>query len=198
MRNTEKWYPNLTVLLGTDYRPLIDVEKPRVWKHVVKPKIRKYTFEGQNLVSMMWSTLDGNETSASPAHQHNFVEAETEIAGIVKNMTESCNLPGLASDYHQVLQQAHESLFKQRKTNPEVYKLIEDICLLDIMLVERFTTEIFDDRDFYWVVAFKRLSDLYQKEGRFSEALSIMQRAIPFGLASEEDVSTLQEVINGL
>ena len=198
MRKNEKLYPNLKSLLGKDYSPLVTVNQIKFWKQSVKPEVKKYNHDGQEIVSVMWSTSEGNQTSASPAHRHGFRQVNTDVEKIIQNMTEACALTGCASDYHFILQNAHEALHKQRKSNPEVYKYIKEICLFDVMLIDRFSDEVFHGGKPYGIIAFKRLPDLYQQEGQIKEAILVLQIAAKFGQAKQEDIEILQELVTDL
>lgn len=203
MRNTDKWYPNLTSLIGSHYIPFVNVDTSSLRRKPLKPEITKYDLDNNTRISLMWPGLDGGETSASPAHQHGSRQIDPNPQIVIKVMTEALELPGFANDYHIVLGEAHECLYKQRKSHPEVYELIERICLLDIVLVEQFSEEIFesyvsDQEKFYWIPAFKRLSTMYQREGRFTEALMISKRASAFNLSTDEELTILQALVNEL
>lgn len=160
MRGHDKWHKNFESLLPT-YVPLVKVQRPKFWNRAIKPKITRYEFDGETHISMSWPSPDSLSTSASPAHQHGFGQSEADPKTILRIMTEALDLPGVASDYHFIIQQAHEKLYKNRKSYPQVYPLVEKLCLLDIALVEVCPEEVFGYGKPFRVIAFHRLSQLY-------------------------------------
>ena len=194
MRSDVKWYQNLKEALGRDYTPLVGVPRPSNWPPNIRPKVKNYGLSEEHY--LYWPSVgDGGGGSASPAHQHGFHLPDDEPEVIVRTATEALALPGVASDYHFIIQNAHTGLRKHRKADPNLYDAIETLCLLDIKLVERYAKEVFGEHGPLAVSAFYTLSQMYKKEGRLTDALEVLKQGERFGQASEKRIRELEEVV---
>ena len=180
MIDRTKWYSSFTAIPDIQYEAFVPVVLRKLWGVGTRPKIERYSYDGQQRDSVTWETADGSYTSASPAKQHSFILSEPTPTEILSHLCEVLALPGTASDYHFALQGAHESLWRHRRAEPTLYNDIERICLLDISLVILTGHEMFGDLPFA-VSAFSRLAGIYELEGRLSAALTIYEQAAAGG-----------------
>lgn len=195
MRSTIKWYRDLKEALGPDYTPLVDVPRPSDWPLNIRPKIESYGLtEERHYLS--WPSIDHDGSgSASPAHQHGFHLPDADPEAIIRRVTETLALPGIASDYHFTIQNGHTGLRKYRKADPDLYDTIETLCLLDIKLIERYPSEVFGESEPFSVSAFHVLSQMYKVEGRLSDALDILRRGAPFRQGNEKRIEALEMLV---
>lgn len=179
MRETTSWYSRLADIPDLAYIPLTQVNRTRLWGVDAKPEVRRLSL-GNSHVYFTWPTPDGNSTSASPAHQHGFSIPDGTPEEVLKRVSETLELPGQASDYHFSIQHAIEQLWRQRKANPALYDQIENLCLLDIDLLEKRTEEIYGG-SVISVRAFNTLAGMYENEGRLQDALTVLERGKALG-----------------
>ncbi|MEU6964984.1 hypothetical protein [Streptomyces chrestomyceticus] len=146
----------------------------------------------------MWPTPEGH-TSATPASQHVPYDAHGEE--LVAGVWEALELPGSARDYHFVLQDAVDRLWRARHTYPAALERLEAFALLDLALMEAAPQAVsFDDTDpvaYVRVSSVPRLINLLEREGAFAEALAVAQRLTRFE-QGEDAVARLSEKAGAL
>lgn len=180
MRDRTRWYAKFAAIPGVRYKPFTPANLEKLQGIGVRPKVERYNFDGKQHDSVMWRTMDGGFTSASPAKQHTLMLSDPTPAEILTHLSEVLELPGTTSDYHFALQGAHESLWRHRKVEPSLLNEIETICRLDILLVALAGHEMYGDSPFA-VLAFNRLAGMYEVEGQLNEALAVYEQAEAYG-----------------
>lgn len=176
-----KWYSRLADVPGVDYPGWSGVDRSGVPLRGAKPRVRSYTVDGREQQSLEWS----GSTSQSPASQHfNGDLSNVATPALLRNLAEALELPGEAQDYHFIIQNAGEELWRRRRAEPEVLEEIERVFWLDIRLIgacpDAVSDEYNEDRRFYEVRAFRSLVLLYRAEGAILEALDVARRAVRF------------------
>ncbi|MFE4758759.1 hypothetical protein ACFRIB_52970 [Streptomyces mirabilis] len=121
---------------------------------------------------------------------------------LVTRVWEALELPGEAMNYHFVLQGAVDRLWTGRRSYPEGLELLEVFALLDLELMEAAPQAVSFDTgpspaSFVQVTSVPRLIALLEREGAFTEALSVARRLARFE-QGEDAVARLSEKIGGL
>ena len=178
------WFRRLGDIPGIRFAPSQSFDRTKLRGYNIVPKVHVYEFEGKRRQSLAWPIKNG-EASASPAQQHAIVElGNLPSAKLLRNMYECIELPGRPSDYHFLIQSRAEELWKRRREEPSVLEEVEKLCWLDIRLIETrpdiIRDEYTEEPNFYRVVAFATLIDLYEREGFLREALGVSDRAAAF------------------
>jgi hypothetical protein len=180
MRNKAgTWYKRLADIPKVGYAGDQDRRK-RLPNANVAPRVERFDFGDGPQIALSWTTRDGT-SSASPVHELAFGshgnESPEELRERVLNALE---LPGAPSDYHFLIQGAHEQLWGRRHERPDQYPMIEWLCELDLRLLEAHpeTLWIGDEADSgqIRIVGFDRLVSLYATEGFEAEMTDIAAR----------------------
>ena len=105
---------------------------------------------------------------------------------LVRWVWEGLELPGLAPDYHHLMQSAALQLWKLRRSDPHGLDSVEAFSYLDLSLIEAVPAAVsVDDADtargFVWLAAVDLLITMLQREGSLREALAVSRRAQQFG-----------------
>lgn len=180
MRNKEAvWYKRLADIPRARYSGEPERRK-RLANANVTPSVQRFDFDGRQHVSLMWKTRDG-ESSASPVHEQAFRDHGNETPEATRErVLDTLELPGTPSDYHFLLQGAHDRLWDQRRERPDQYPMIEWLCELDLRLLEAHpeTLWIGDDAEsgLIRIVGFDRLLSLYATEGFETEMIHVAAR----------------------
>lgn len=173
------WYRRLAELPNIGYPG--DLELRRSLKGAdVTPRIQRFDFDGRKHESLSWPTRDGS-SGASPVHELAHGDFGRETPAQTRNRVLSgLELPGTPSDYHFLLQGAHERLWGMRREHPDQYPLIEWLCQLNLRLleIEPATLWVGDDAGsgFLRALAFDRLLGLYATEGFEVEMMDTARR----------------------
>jgi hypothetical protein len=179
-----EWFRRFGDIPGVDYTGDVRIDRSNLAGHDDVPTIVSYEFEGKRRKSLSWP-IDGGSGSASPAHLHRSIDKrETSTSELLLNTMEGLELPGIASDYHFIVQGCAERLWARRREELQVFEIVERLCWLDIRLIEArsdvFSLEPGIEPVFFRVIAFQRLIDLYEREGFLKEALDVAVRAVAF------------------
>lgn len=148
----------------------------------------------------MWKYGDMT-TSASPAKEWKTVprSGESEATTVFRQIYETLELPGMLSDYHFALQNAHGELDNYTTEESWVLPEIERLCWLNIHLVEKYPETISYENDdgvnYARMTAFGRLISLYEDEGYLRDALDVAKIAVKFD-SRDDVVERLKERIN--
>lgn len=182
-----QWHRRLGDLLGSIYRPLMDVEQSRLPGTDFKPHRVDYLGEGYEEDSYWrWPSLDGSgETSASPASSWSsgIDPTKGETRAMLQRATEAFELPGTVSDYHFILLNVYQRLWRDRRSEVGLAGLVEMFCRLDVELVCNQPESIRldrGDRTYLHVPAFQYLVTLYLDEGYLRDALEVAATAERF------------------
>lgn len=186
--NMEKWYPRLAEVPKLGYEGSPGVDRTRLPGFDLKPRVQRYEWDGKIRESLSWPMKDGS-TSAAPATQLEStpLPGETPARTALRHCREALELPGTLSNYHFIIQGAHEAMWKYRRREPWVVEEAERLCWLDLRLIqahpEAITYEGFskgEGPDYPRVLAFYRLISLYEAEGYLREALDVAKLAVRF------------------
>lgn len=193
-RDTE-WYPRMGDIPGLDFASP-DVDRSKLPGHDSRPETHVFEFDGERRESLWWRTGDG-DTSGSPAQAHAHVEEPGRPAAeILRLLYEALELPGQPADYHFAIQSAAGLLWNRRRSEPGVLPKMEELCWLDIQLVEACPQAVSyegnDGLTYYAITAFHSLISLYEREGFIEEALKVVERAKPFGRQVEGEQERLE------
>lgn len=181
-----RWYRRLADVPGVGYAGNSSIDRGRLPGVNARPEVRTYEFGGKRHTSLSWPTADGS-TSASPAQSWTSPprRGEQESDTALRHLHEALELPGVLSDYHFAIQQCCEMLWQHRLQTPHVLPALEELCMLDIRLIETYPEIIrFENRDhtvqYALVRAYGYLIRLYEREGYLHEALDLAQREARF------------------
>lgn len=195
-RDTE-WYRRMGDIRGLESYSSPGVDRSKLRGHDKTPEVHVFEFEGERRETLWWPTEDGG-TSGSPANEHLRDQDEERTASdVMKRLAEALELPGQPADYHFAIQSAASVLHDRRRAEPGVLLNVEQLCWLDIQLVEAcpraVSYESADGETYYSITAFYTLISMYKREGFIREALAVVERAKPFGRqvpGEREDLET--------
>jgi hypothetical protein len=174
----KKWFRRLAEVPGVGYEGSPGVDRTKLPGHDTVPKIDRYDYDVERREYMMWPMKDGS-TSASPAKNWETKprRGETEAQTALRQLRETLELPGTLSDYHFAIQHCHDELRVDAREEPWVLEEVEQLCWLDIRLIEKYpetiTNEYGGDRTYFGVSAFHRLIEMYEREGFLRGALEV-------------------------
>jgi hypothetical protein len=199
------WYRRLADVPSVGYVPPPDVDRRRVPKHDLEPRIDSYDFDGERHRSLWWKKGD-SQTGQSPAAERAQGEGgdprEVSTPDLLRRLQEALELPGRPSDYHFAIMRACEDLWLRRREEPDVLPELERLCLLDIALLEAVPDIIrkVGNREVLPPLsapAFSKLIYLYERNGLLEDALAIARRGAALG-QSGGDVERLSQRIASL
>lgn len=186
-----QWFRRLAEVPGIEYECRANIDRSLLPEYDAIPEIGTYKsfLNGKiddylhnyinNRINISWKTTE-DSTSASPALRWQRLEPqlrldETIPQAVLRRLIETLELPGILSDYHYALQSCHELLWQHRRKELWIIAEIERLCLLDIQLVE-VQNSISVEREIDFSFGWKRLIQLYEREGNIHEAFAIAQR----------------------
>ena len=192
MTDTRTWAPTLADLEGVEYDPPRGIRTPQLQPKHSKPRVSRHTFDGRERVSLMWDTLSGS-TSASPAARHfSNHQGETPATdALLRELHTGLALPGTPSDYHFAIQHVIDALWKRRKEDVMSIRAVEELCLLDIGIIEAYPDAFQSGGRFYTMTSMSLLVRLYEHAGDLDAALATARRVDPF-LNGTGDVDRLE------
>jgi hypothetical protein len=206
VRNDIVWYPRLAAIPGFEDEGDTGIARSNLEGHDAVPRVNSYQIlDRDRQESLIWPTPTGS-TSASPARQHAFPALHDSAAPaqtILRQFTEAIELPGIASDYHFIIQSGIEALSRpqHRKSDPALVATVERWCWINVRLIEThpdiISFENNGDTRFARALAFGHLIDLYEREGFLHEALAIAERASRCG-QGDAAIERLRERIKQL
>lgn len=173
------WYRRLADIPDIGYPGDIEIHRSLKAANVT-PRIERYDFDGRQQEFLSWGTPDGT-SSGSPVHGMAFGSFDGETpAKTRKRVLSGLELPGTPSDYHFLIQSAHEHLWGIRREHPDQYPMIEWLCQLNLRLLEVEPATLWAGDDagsgFLRALAFDRLLSLYATEGFETEMLETARR----------------------
>jgi hypothetical protein len=181
-----EWFRRLADIPGVGYAGSPGVDRARLAGRDEVPRIIAYDFDGHRRRSLQWS-LQGGSTTASPAQRHGLQAPREDqtLEAVLRRMHEAIEVPGQASDYHFAIQGCLQSLWQRRAEAPAMLDQFEQLCWLDIRLIEARPAIIQFERDgkveFARVLGVEYLARLYERNGYLAEALEVAQRLRSLG-----------------
>lgn len=184
----EKWYPRLAEVPALRYEGSPNIDRTRLPGFDLRPRIERYEWDGKRHESLSWPAENGS-TSAAPATQLEAspLPGETAAQTALRHCNEALELPGTLSNYHFIIQNAHEAIWKDRRREPWVVEETERLCWLDLRLIQAYPEAItFDELSgseetiFPAILGLYRLIRLYEKEGYLHKALEVAKLAVRF------------------
>jgi len=105
------------------------------------PEVQTFRFDGELEETLSWPAGDGSRGgSASPVHYRAFSTypdtRNVPAASLLRNVSEGLERPGEPSDYHFLIQQSANELWRRRRKEPELVGEVERLCWLDIGLIQ--------------------------------------------------------------
>lgn len=195
---------------GLDYEPPVTIDRSSLPRWDARPDVGRYEFDGRVVAYLSWEYEEEGErvsSSSSPAHELSSRRDERDLAPgtILNRLWEALEVPGTPSDYHFLIQGAAGALWSQRCGNPAVLASFEQLCWLDIHLLQAASdavrNETFDEHpegpEFYRAPAFSQLIALYSREGFLDRALEVAELAERFG-QDERALTELREKVAAL
>jgi hypothetical protein len=172
------WFRCFAEVPGVDY-PGDAQRRSRLPEQNATPEVSTFDFRGERTVSLSWPSPEG-PTSASPVHRLAFGDfgKETSEAARERVLT-ALELPGEVLDYHFAIQGVAETLYKRRRSEPEVLPFIEWLAWFDARLAAAHEPlfRVAPDRDEHInTFAFGFLIDLHTTEGYLHEAVALAER----------------------
>lgn len=204
VRDDIEWFRRLADVPGVDYGGRPEIDRNRLPGHDATPEVHAFEMDGVVHRSLSWRGLDRGtfSTSSAPARQWRDRSTDRKLPEMVQLLYESLELPGQLSDYHFNLLGTYDVLWNHRSEEPWIPAAIEELCLLDMALVEARMDAVEADSehakgDYYVIPGFHHLVRLYEQEGYLQEALAIAHRAAKFGQLAA-DVERLTARIQNL
>jgi hypothetical protein len=196
------WYPRMGDIPGLDYNPPSGVDPTTIpgWDAVpMKETISE--FRGREIVGLMWGDRR-SATSASPANQFASSNFDTERSPqyAVAELWKGLELPGTPPDYHRLIGGVAGWLNAIRWKQPNVSAQLEQLCWLDVKLIQAAPGAIINEYadegvlDYYSVGSFYYLIEIYLDEGYVQDARAVGELAATF----KQDLTNLQERLAAL
>lgn len=173
------WYRRLADIPGIGYAGDATLAA-RLPERLATPKVQRF----EDLSSSLWWTTRGGSGSSSPAREFSHTERGPETTQELRGrVLTALELPGEPMDYHFILQDAGEHLWKRRVEQPQDLALAEWFWWLDVRLMEAHAEmmRISPDKDeFLTAYAFERIVGFYLREGHIEDALAASERFARF------------------
>jgi hypothetical protein len=118
---------------------------------------------------------------------------------LLERLHQALALPGGVTDYHFAILTACSTIWMGRSEHPEMLDHLEELCLLDISLVERRPESLRapNGGQMFRIPTFDYLGRLYEREGPYEKALEIAKRGAALD-QGEADVKRLEELVSNL
>jgi hypothetical protein len=203
--NMNKWYPRLADVPKLGYEGSPGVDRTRLPGFDLKPRLERYEWDGKIRESLSWPMKNGS-TSAAPATQlqSSPLPGETPARTALRHCHEALELPGTLSNYHFIIQGAHEVIWKHRRRELWVIEETERLCWLDLRLIQAHPEAVTfheyskgEGTNYPHVLAFHRLISLYETEGYLREAQEVAELAVRFNQLPRE-LERLKEKVEAL
>lgn len=173
------WYKRLAAIPGIGYPGDENLRKALPNANAT-PRVERFDFGDRMHEALVWKTRDGT-SSASPVHEFAHGSHGDESPEETRDrVLQGLELPGTPSDYHFLIQSAHEQLWGQRRERPDQYPMIEWLCQLNLRLLEVHPETLWIGEDaasgLLRALAFDRLVSLYATEGFETEMIETATR----------------------
>ncbi|WP_169944434.1 hypothetical protein [Microbispora sp. H11081] len=174
----KRWYARMADVQGIGFAGSPGVNRDHLPGTRIRPR--------EEYGSLLWPTASGT-TSASPAHNRAFGDMRTpDTDTLIRWVWEGLELPGSASDYHFLLQNAVEQFWSRRRTAPAGLHFVEVFAHLDLLLIEAVPqTVLINEKKpslgFVRISSIATWINLLHAEGALRDALSVSKRIQRFG-----------------
>jgi hypothetical protein len=169
-----EWFRRFGDIPGIGYAAPEQIDRSSLAGCDAIPEVHTFQFDGQE-ETLIWPLCDGGSSSASPAHFRAFSSfpdtraAELPATVLIRNVHEGLELPGEPADYHLLVQNTADALWRRRRNEPDLLGEVERLCWLDIGLVKvrgDAASDVIDgQRRFYSITGFWLLIQLYEDRG---------------------------------
>jgi hypothetical protein len=185
-----EWFRHFGEIPGVAYTPPEQIDRFSLAGRDDVPEVHTFLFDGKLEETPSWPTGDGSRGgSASPAHYRAFSTfpdpRNVPATAVLRNLYEGLELPGEPPDYHFLIQNAADELWRRRRNEPDLLGEVERLCWLDIGLVQArpdAASNVIDgQRRFYMITGFWLLIPLYEERGDLSDALKVAEIASGHG-----------------
>jgi hypothetical protein len=196
------WFTRLADISQVGYSGQTSVDRRSIPGHDIRPEIRTSDFDPTLGQWLMWPTAGGS-TSASPASGWFTADDRQHVSAsiILRRIRETLELPGTAADYHFALLAACQILWRRFRHDADTLLALEELCLLDIALVEARQDIVndgtADNPQWLSIPAFDVLTRLYEGEGYIQDALAIARLGAKLG-QDDDQVQRLEESVAAL
>lgn len=192
------WFRRFGDIPGVEFEGSPGVDRSQLPGHNATPELHVFELEGRRRESLWWPVVGGGG-SASPVHSRAFGDSrDVPTSKLLQNVYEGLELPGEPSDYHFLIQGCANELWGRRRQEPQVLEKVEELCWLDIRLIEArpetVSDEFSNEPRTYRVLTFAILINMYQREGFLYEALDVAERAARFGQGDEAQHRLLERI----
>jgi len=180
-----KWFRSFSEVPGVGYHGNPHLYRPQLPKHATLPKPGSYEIAGVKRDYLNWPELFGTGfTSASPVKQWTTQPraGESPAQTRLRQLYETLEIPGELLDYHFAIQGCCSELWRLRLEEPWVLAEIEQLCWLDIRLIQTHPdiVQVKNEREFLLIMTMQQLITLYEQEGYLYEALQVAEIAAQF------------------
>jgi hypothetical protein len=184
----QMWFRCFSEVSGVGYKSHPSIDGSQLSRYITVPEISSYERANERREYLLWPMITGSgSTSASPAKQWTMQpqiarNGETMAQGKLRQLFESLELPGELLDYHFAIQGCCSALWGLRREEPWVLGEVEQLCWLDIRLIQVYSNivQVNNDQGFFSISAFHTLISLYEQEGYLSDALQVAEIAVKF------------------
>jgi hypothetical protein len=171
------WYPRLADVPDISFAGSPSVDRRRLSRAVMRPSVSEWGLTWEDSSQM---------SSASPASEH--IEEQLDSLPtdeLVLKTWETLELPGVLSDWHFVLQNAAQTLWRRRKTEPSALAACEEFARIDVELAAAYPRQFMIDaadptRGYLSILTFDVLIKLYRAIDALPQALNIAKTAAAF------------------
>jgi hypothetical protein len=178
-----KWFRCLSEVPGVGYKSHPSIDRSRLPGHNVVPSTSSYVIANERHEYLSWPTITASP-SASPAKLWKTQprNGESLAQTCLRQLYETLELPAELSDYHFAIQNCCLELWSLRREEPWVLVEIEELCWLNIRLLQAHPdfAVVDNEQGFLLILAFGRLISLYEQEGYLHEALQVAEVAVMF------------------
>ena len=190
-----EWFRRFGDIPGIAYTPPKQTDRSSLAGCNDVPEVDTFRFEDDLEETLSWPTGDGScGGSASPAHYRAFSTfpdpRNTPSTAVLRNLYEGLELPGEPSDYHFLLQNAADELWRRRRNEPDLLGDVKRLCWLDIGLIQArpdAASHVIDgERRFYSITGFWILIQLYEERGDLRDALKVAEIAAGCGQCEDD------------
>jgi hypothetical protein len=184
------WFRRFGEIPGVAYTSPEQIDRLSLAGHDDVPEVQTFRFGGEPKETLFWPGGDGSGGGSRSPASYRASSAfpdrrNVPAAAVLRNLCECLELPGEPSDYHFLIQNVADELWRRRRNEPGLLGEVERLCWLDISLVQACAdalSHVIDgQRRVYWITGFSLLIQLYEERGDLSDALKVAEIASGYG-----------------